>query len=223
MKKVYLIAGLAADTRLFDHLDLEGFEVIRVELLDNNKSITLGVYAQKVISHNDIQNNSIIIGNSMGGMIAIEIAKIIPVDKVIVISTIKTIEEEPSYFKIFRKIPVYNFVPEKIFKSLDFLMGMYFGKMDQTDIILFKDMLKRWSPATLKWAMGAIVNWDNKIIPPNTYHIVGDKDMVFTRRDIKNATVVKGGTHIMMYDEADKINKILKKIFEDETAPVVLP
>lgn len=222
MSTIYLIAGLAADTRVYDRIDLASFEVVKVQWLIPDVSDTLSTYAQKIINQYNINHNSIIIGNSLGGMIAIEIAKQITLEKVILISSIKTIDEAPAYFKLFRDMPIYNFIPGKIFSSLDFLVELFFGEMDKADIDLFQDMQKKWTPETLKWAMGAVLHWDNKIIPPNTYHIVGDKDMVFPYKKIKNAIVVKGGTHIMIYDEAKEINKILKSVFENETSPVVL-
>jgi pimeloyl-ACP methyl ester carboxylesterase len=223
MSTIFLIAGLGADTRIYDHIDLAGFEVVKVEWLVPTVSDTLVTYAQKIINQYNIVENSIVIGNSLGGMIAIEIAKQVVLEKVILISSIKTVDEAPNYFKVFREVPVYNMIPGKLFNAVDFFMELVFGEMDKADINLFQDMLRKWTTESLKWAMGAILHWDNKIIPPNTFHIVGDKDMVFPYKKIKNAIVVKGGTHIMIYDEAKKINKILKGILENETSPIVLP
>jgi len=77
---------------------------------------------------------------------------------------------------------------------------------------IFKDMLKNASPEFMKWAMGAILHWDNKIIPPNVYQISGDKDLVFPYENLKDAIIVKGGTHIMIFDRAPQINKLLNEI-----------
>ena len=76
-------------------------------------------------------------------------------------------------------------------------------------------MLKKTSPKFMKWAMGATVNWDNKIIPQNVFTITGNKDHVFDYRRIKDAIIVNGGTHIMIFDRADEINKILKDILAE--------
>ncbi|HEY4323386.1 MAG TPA: alpha/beta hydrolase [Mucilaginibacter sp.] len=222
MSKAYLIAGLGADPRIYKHIVLEGYEVVKVEWLTPNESDTLESYAQRLIDQYAIGNNSIIVGNSLGGMLAIEIAKKVPLEKVILISSIKTIDEAPAYFKLFRDIPVYNVIPGKVLSVVDFIMELVYGEMNKADIELFQDMLKTWTPEFLRWAMGAALHWENKIIPPNTYHIVGDKDKVFPSKKIKDAIVVKGGTHIMIYDEPGKINKILKSILENETSPVVL-
>jgi hypothetical protein len=73
-------------------------------------------------------------------------------------------------------------------------------------------MLKGTSPAFVKWALGAIPQWDNQIIPPNVYHITGDRDKIFSYKRIKGATIVEGGTHIMIFNKAKQINSWLKEI-----------
>jgi pimeloyl-ACP methyl ester carboxylesterase len=214
MSKVFLMAGLGADTRVYNNIHLEDDEVITVDWIEPHKADTLKTYAQKLIFQYNITPGSIIIGNSLGGMIAVEIAKILPIKKVILISSIKTIDEAPWYFSLFRNLPVYKLIPGKLFTSMGWLIRFVFGKMNEADNWLFNDMLKNSSPTFVKWAMGATLHWDNKTIPPNTYIIIGDKDHVFDYRRIKDATVVKGGTHIMIFDKAKEINRILKRILK---------
>ena len=214
MSKVFLIAGMGADTRVYNNIDLNENEVISVDWIEPHKTDTLKTYAQKLIFQYNITPNSIVIGNSLGGMIAVEIAKILPLKKVILISSIKTIDEAPWYFSMFRKLPVYELIPGKAFTSMGFLIKFVFGKMSDADSWLFNDMLKNSSPTFVKWAMKAVLAWDNKDVPPNTYIITGDKDHVFDYRRIKDAITIKGGSHIMVFDKAKEINKILKKILK---------
>jgi pimeloyl-ACP methyl ester carboxylesterase len=214
MSKVFLIAGLGADTRVYNNIDLNEDEIVSVDWIEPHKTDTLKTYAQKLIFQYNITPNSIVIGNSLGGMIAVEIAKILPLKKAILVSSIKTIDEAPWYFSLFRNLPVHKLIPGKAFTSMGFLIKFVFGKMSKADSWLFNDMLKNSSPTFVKWAMGATLHWDNKTIPQNTYIITGDKDHIFDYRRIKDAIVVKGGTHIMIFDRAKEINKILEKILK---------
>ena len=102
MSRVFLIAGLGADTRVYNNIDLNAHEVVCIDWIEPAKTETLITYTQKLINQYHISPNSIVIGNSLGGMIAVEIAKIIPLQKVILISSIKTINEAPWYFNLFR-------------------------------------------------------------------------------------------------------------------------
>ena len=215
MSAVFLIAGLGADTRLYNNIEIPSdYEVIPVDWIEPTKTDTLKVYAQKLIYQYNITKGSIVIGTSLGGMLTIEIAKLVPLNKAILISSIKTIDEAPGYFKVFKNIPLFKILPGKIFNSMGFMIKPLFGKMTDSDAWLLKDMLGNTSPAFMKWAMGAVVKWDNKTIPPNVYHIHGDKDLVFPYKNIKNTELVKGGTHIMVYNMAKQVNKLLKNILK---------
>jgi pimeloyl-ACP methyl ester carboxylesterase len=214
MSKIFLIAGLGADTRIYNNIDLQDNDVTPVDWIEPHPQDTLTTYAHKLIHQYNITPNAIVIGNSLGGMIAIEIAKLITLNKVILISSIKTINEAPWYFKLFNTLPAYKLIPASLLGSIGFMIKPVFGKMSAQDAWLFGDMLKKSSPVFIKWAMSAALHWKNETIPPNVYHIVGDKDLVFSYIRIKNATVVKGGTHIMIFDKAKQINKLLKSILK---------
>ncbi|RFZ94323.1 alpha/beta hydrolase [Mucilaginibacter conchicola] len=214
MPKVFLIAGLGADKRLFKNIRIpEGYEVVYADWLEPNLTDTLAGYAQSIISQYNISDYDIAIGVSLGGVISTEIAKRVNLRKVILISSIKTDSEAPFYFNVFRKIPVYKLTSGELFNKLGFVVRLVFGSMSKEDQLLFKSMLSNSSPVFLKWAMGAVLNWRNDVIPPNLYHIIGDKDLVFPYKNIKNPTaVIKGGTHIIVFDRAEEINTLLADI-----------
>jgi len=212
MSKIFLIPGLGADHRIYQHINLQGHEVVNVEWLEPETTDNLAYYAQKLIDYYQIPAQSIVIGNSLGGMIAIEIAKKIELDKVILISSIKTADEAPSYFRFFRISKLHHLIPQKKITSLEFLIEYAFGGMSEEDQQLFKSMLRNTSPTFMQWALDAILKWDNHIIPKNVYHITGDKDRVFPYQRIKGAVIVKGGTHIMIFDKSKEINTWLKNI-----------
>ncbi|GAB2981068.1 hypothetical protein GCM10027049_16020 [Mucilaginibacter puniceus] len=214
MRKIFLISGLGADTRLYNNIDLLDNEVIPVDWIEPNLTDTLTNYAQKLIKQYHITSGSIVIGTSLGGMIAIEIAKQVALNKVILISSIKAINEAPWYFNAFRKLPLYKPISGEVLKKLGFLMRPVFGKFTADDLWIFEDMLKKSSPKFVKWALKAVLAWKNETIPPNVYHLIGDKDMVFSYKQIKDATVIKDGTHIMVFNKAKQINKILKGILK---------
>lgn len=212
MSTLFLVPGLGADCRIYKHIDLSGHEVVNISWLEPEKHDTLSTYAQKLIDNYRITPQSIVIGNSLGGMLAIEIAKRVTLDKVILISSIKSIDEAPWYFSFFKTTQLHRLVPTKKLTSLEFVIEYAFGGMSESDQKLFADMLKSTSPHFMEWAIGAILNWDNQTIPKNVYHIVGDNDRVFPYQKIKGATVVKGGTHTMIFNNAKRISNWLKEI-----------
>ncbi|HZY37669.1 MAG TPA: alpha/beta hydrolase [Mucilaginibacter sp.] len=218
MSVIFLIPGVGADCRIFNRLHFDGHDVMRVDWVTPDSTDTLTTYAQKLIDQYNIAPGSIVIGNSMGGMIAIEMGKIIPLKKIILISSIRTADEAPGYFNFFRSIPVYKIIPENALSSLDYILELFFGNLEKLDKGLFLSMLRKWSPEFLKWAIDAVLKWDNKVVPENTWLITGDKDLVFPYKNAQDAIVVKGGTHVMIYDKAHEISKILKDILNSDVS-----
>ncbi|MDO3625357.1 alpha/beta fold hydrolase [Mucilaginibacter sp. BT774] len=212
MGKIFLISGLGADARIFQYIDLLGHEVIPIGWLEPEKQDSLSTYAQKLIDHYKITPGSIVIGNSLGGMLTVEIAKRVKLDKAILISSIKTASEAPRSHLLYRYLPLYKLIPSTWLPQTGFIVRKVMGKMSKRHQELFVSMLKGTSPKFIKWALGAILHWDNQTIPPNVYHIIGDKDKVFPYKRIKGATIIKGGTHIMIYTKAKEINNWLKDI-----------
>jgi pimeloyl-ACP methyl ester carboxylesterase len=218
MSKIFLIPGLGADERIYQYINLQENETIPVKWIEPEKKDTLSTYAQKLIDHYSIVPKSIVIGNSLGGMLAIEIAKKVKLDKVILISSIKTASEAPRSYKWYRYFPLYRLIPSKWLTSMGFMVKMVMGKMSKHHQELFISMLKNTPPKFVKWALGAILHWDNRIIPPNVYHIIGDKDSIFPYKRINNATIINGGTHIMIFNKAKQINFWLKKYYKIENS-----
>ena len=214
MDKTFLISGLGADYQLFKRVELPGYEVIHVHWIEPDISDTLASYVSKLIDQYKIQPNAIVIGVSLGGMLTIEIAKQIQLNKAILISSIKNSDEAPWYFSFFRKLPVYKLIPGQFFTSLGMLIKPVFGKMSKEDGLMFGAMLKNSSPTFIRWAMHAVLNWQSKTTVSNVYHITGNKDMVFNYKNIKGATLIEGGTHIMVFDKSQQINQLLKEILQ---------
>lgn len=207
-----MISGLGADGRLFKNIQLPGHEVVLTEVVAHSKTDTLSTYSQKIISQYNITSNDIVLGDSLGGMLTIEVAKQVSPKMAILISSIKTIHEAPAYFRLFKALPVYWLIPDKFFTSVGFLAKYVFGHMNDEDAQLFSSMLASSSPKFMKWAMYAILHWDNQVIPPNVHHIHGDVDRVFLIKTIRDAAIIRGGSHIMVFDKADEINILLQNL-----------
>jgi len=212
MEKVFLIAGMGADVRLFKNLDLSGFEVIDVAWIDPEPTDTIATYAVKLIGKYSITTQSNLIGVSLGGMFAVEIAKQVNLKNVIIISSIKTIDEAPFYYKIFRALPVYKLIPANLMLSTGALLKPFFSKRMGGESHLFDSMLRNTSPFFLKWSMNAALYWDGQTPSQHIYHLIGDRDLIFDHRKIKNVIVIPGGDHMMVFTRAKDLNPIIRNI-----------
>jgi pimeloyl-ACP methyl ester carboxylesterase len=211
MGKVFLLPGLGDDYRIFEGIDLQGHEGIDVEWIEPDRQDTLASYAQKLIDTYHIGAGSIVIGNSLGGMIGVEIAKKLG-NKTILISSIKTYDENSGKSKIQRLIPFYYPIRSKLVAFVKFLIMPFRGARSKSKQKLFASMKAHTSATFFKWAEYAILYWDNQTVPANIHHINGDQDSVFPAKRIKDATMIKGGTHTIILDHKGEINAFLKDI-----------
>lgn len=212
MDKVFLIAGMGADVRLFKNLDLSGFEVIDVAWIEPEPTDTITTYAAKLVQKYNITAQGNVIGVSLGGMFAVEIAKQVELKNVIIISSIKTIDEAPFYYKIFRALPVYKLIPANLMLSMGAWLKPFFSKKMGGESYLFDSMLRNTSPKFLKWSMGAALHWDGQSPLQRIYHVIGDSDLIFDHRKIKSAIIIPGGDHMMVFTRAKDLNPIIRNI-----------
>jgi pimeloyl-ACP methyl ester carboxylesterase len=217
MSTVFLIPGLGADYRLFKNIVIEGHDTMPVKWIEPARDDTLTTYAQKLVKQYNIIDGSIVIGVSLGGMLTTEIANLVKLRKAILISSIKSVNEAPWYFPVLKRVPVYKLIPEKLIGNLGYWFKPFFGLRFKDDAELFRAMINDNSPKFIKWAMHALLQWNSKTVPANIYHITGDNDHIFSSKRISGATIIKGGTHLMVFNRAKEINLLLKDTL-NETA-----
>ncbi|MBL7683409.1 MAG: alpha/beta hydrolase [Flavipsychrobacter sp.] len=210
MKKIYCLSGLGADERIFANLRIDGAELVHLPWPEYDEHDELPCYAQKM-SALIKDENPILLGVSFGGMLAVEIAKIRKVEKVIIVSSAKTKEEIPHFGRFMKFIVTKQVVPAVFFTWPNrFVMQMFGAAID-----IEKEMLKGVFRATdgylVRWAMKAIQLWRNSTYPEPIVHIHGDADKIITPEYIHADYWIKGGSHIMIYNKAEEINTIINK------------
>jgi esterase/lipase len=99
MKPIYIFSGLGADERVFKHLVFDGYEPIFIKWIIPIKNEQMEDYAKR-LTNQILTNKPILVGLSFGGIMAIEVSKIIEPEKIILLATAKTINEIPLYYRI---------------------------------------------------------------------------------------------------------------------------
>ena len=89
MKTIYCISGLGADERAFSKLKIDGYSLRVIPWLMPEPGETIQHYATRMRAIID-DPEPILMGLSFGGMLCAEIAKQIPVQKLILISSVKS-------------------------------------------------------------------------------------------------------------------------------------
>lgn len=97
-KELYIFSGLGADEKVFQKLYFSDFSPTFIKWIAPQEEETIENYATRLLDQ--IRTTKpILIGLSFGGMIAVEVAKQIDTEKVILIASAKTQNEIPFYFR----------------------------------------------------------------------------------------------------------------------------
>lgn len=212
MKKVYIFSGLGADERVFKHLDFKDLDVTFIQWIKPKFNESLTDYVNRI--REQIKNeNPILIGLSFGGIVATELAKIIPVEKLILISSLKTKTEIPLIYRLAGKTNFHRLIPYFILKKDHLLNRWLFGVIRKNDRDLFQRVLSDTDIDFLKWAINCIVKWDNANLHPNLFHIHGTADKLLPFRKSGKIIAIEYGGHLMVLDKAKQVSEALHRIF----------
>ena len=153
-------------------------------------------------------------------MIVQEISRLINVDKVIIISSIKSNTELPLYMKSAKFLKLYNYFPLKLFDEIfnisKFLkINKFYKRFDLID-----KYLSVRDENYLKWAIREILNWKQKNPLADVIHIHGNKDLTFPIGLIKNCIIIPGGTHALILTKYAWLNKNLPLIIEGKLTKI---
>ncbi|KQM76918.1 hypothetical protein ASE74_16720 [Pedobacter sp. Leaf216] len=211
---VYFISGLGADKRIFSKLKLDDqLNEIHIDWIQPNKSESLSSYAKRLSNVIDTTKPFALVGVSFGGMIAVEIAKILNPTKTIIISSTVLAAQLPMLYRFAGKLGLLKLIPAKFLKSSNKLtQNYYFGTRSGSEKSLLSKIINDTDPYFLKWAIGSILAWKNNIRPLNTYHIHGTNDKILYSKKAKPDYVIKSGTHFMVYQNAKEISGIIDHI-----------
>ncbi len=208
MQNIYCISGLGADEKVFSYLQLPGYNIVFLPWLVPNKNDTIEGYAKKMLASIH-EPNPILMGLSFGGMMCVEIAKLMPVKHIIIISSIKTNIELPLWMKVCGILKLNKIIPVKQYKLLQPLQNKRLGVTNSQEKKLANYYRSIINQQYLQWAVQQILNWQNKIIPTSITHIHGDKDKMFPIKNMQVNIEIKNGGHFMIMNKANEVSKAI--------------
>lgn len=214
MPKLYCIPGMGTDQRAFQRLvpllspELEVQYLLHQPPAHSRES--LRDYADRLRAELPIEGEApIFLGVSLGGPIAVELARHFPKALVVLISTYKQREEEPVLFKLARKVPLYRWIPYRYTCQVVPWAAHRSGICTLEESQLLETMFRDSNAAHFAWARGAIVHWANDWVPSNHIHINGTRDHIFYRANPQATHLIQGGTHNMILDRAETIATLI--------------
>jgi hypothetical protein len=207
-KDLYLFSGLGADRRVFEFLDLSSFKIHYINWIKPEKKETIKSYSQRLLPQITARN-PILMGVSFGGIVAIEIGKLISTDKIFLVSSVKTRFEIPLVYRMIGNLWFDKLIPAFLFKRVSLPTYWFFGVTSNFEKTLLKNVIKETDPLFLKWAIRQIISWKNKVALENVYHVHGNADRILPPRNANK--IIPGGGHFMIVNKAKEISESLER------------
>lgn len=210
--KIYFISGLAADKRVFTHIQLPAhYEPVYLDWITPVKNETLPAYAERLAEKINPHERFSIIGLSFGGMVAVEIARFYKPVQTILISSIPSFKHLPKYFRIASAIKLHKIIPISFLQYAAFLKRLFTNETLE-DKKMLRLMIKESDPYFIRWAMDAVLTWRNSDFPENLLHLHGTNDEILPNRFTNPTHLIDKGSHMMVMSRADEVNNILHTI-----------
>ena len=213
---IYLMPGLAASPKIFEYIEFNPSttELHYLEWIPpSHEKEPVDEYAGKyldMIQHPD----PVLIGVSFGGILVQEISQMIQVQKVIIISSIKSKQEMPKRLLFLKSFRVYKLFPSRRLSKIEDFTRFDYHPHLKKKVELYNKYLGVRNEKYLNWSLRAVLYWENKSSTTDLIHIHGTRDEIFPIKHIENCIPVEGGTHAMILIKAKKINQILNRLLQ---------
>lgn len=217
MSKIYFISGLGADWRMFQFLKLPEHlpqqQINWIEPLSVDESLQNYVHRLK---EQITEPAPVLVGLSFGGVVAIELSKILQPQATIIISSLANHHDLPWYYRMLGKTKVHRWLPFNLMKATHPLAPLFFGAHTKPERKLLKDVILEIDEKFLRWALSRLLDWQQNDIIPGLIQIHGTSDIVLPCCPRPDMITIDKGEHLMVMHQADEISAILSKILEQQ-------
>jgi len=193
----YLLPGMGADSKMYQGAWLDINPAVCIDWPPYEGEATLSELAGKVAAHYPIQDNDILIGSSMGGMVALEIARRIRLDRVVLVGSAIDGSEMNGLLTLLT--PFVAAAPLEFFQKLA-------ARQDG----LFQQMCAASDPYFMSAMCKAISTWDG--YPGDLTRVTrihGEKDKVI--KCPRDCQVIKGAGHLLPITHASACVEIIRR------------
>ena len=216
---IYCLPGLGADHRMYETYCRAIPNSKVIEFIPHVKGESLVDYARRMAEHIDHSKPFVLMGTSMGGMICMEINRLYPAARVILISSMAHTGEKPWPIKLFHSSQMYRFVRGHLtLACFRAFVRMKVRRKPKGLASRMYAMARDAQPAFVGFGVRAVVSWKGSAQPEaKVFRVHGSRDLLFWySKQSKVHYTVKGGTHIAVISHQSRIIEAIKEELEKE-------
>jgi pimeloyl-ACP methyl ester carboxylesterase len=216
LPRLVLIPGLGADARVFGP-QLKAFpDAIAPAWIEPARREPLASYAQRLAAGIDASSPVVLAGLSLGGMLALEMARHLPTRRVVLIASCT----HPSAVRrVMRLVEIAGRIwPVRAAEWLKSFAPPVMGRggtvPDEGRRVLI-DMLRDTPADFIRWGGRAIFEWPGRADPGvPVVHIHGALDWVIPMKGVRPTRIIPEGSHVLNLSHPDEVTGFLKENLE---------
>ena len=106
---------------------------------------------------------------------------------------------------------LHKYVPVKLLGAATMLKNM-FGTISREDKALIYNYAKFIDTNLVRWSLHAILSWEQHERLPGVVHVHCSRDFMLPLRYTRPDYIVKDGGHLIVFNKADEVNRILTEV-----------
>lgn len=192
---IFLLPGMGATSEMYPGPWRELPESCPLEWPRHFKGESLTDLAQLLIREHDFQPNDVIIGSSLGGMVAGEISNLIGLRQLVLIGSATHPREIPALYQLLH--PLIRITPLRLLQSLA-------AKIPHP----LPQMFAESSPDFIRHTTLALFRWEGLQSKENLFRIHGSADLLIPHP--QKADLTLPGGHLIASTQAEKCCQVIK-------------
>ena len=203
---IYILPGMGADHRMYPPPWPSLVDSTFIDWPAYAGELTLAEVAQAIVAKHALARGAWLVGSSLGGMVACEIARLISVRGLILVGSATTRDEVSSWFS--RLSPFFELAPINLVRQLAGIVPAEIAQM-------FKDS----DPAFVRAMCRAIIRWEglrNATIKIHRIHGRRDRVILFP----SGVDLALDGGHLIAMTHAAECVAYIRTIVEANGFPV---
>jgi pimeloyl-ACP methyl ester carboxylesterase len=209
--KAYFFPGLGADASLEPYHRISGLDAQWIKwpsIIRPNWELFLS----DLIGENEIEEGSLFLGISFGGLVATQVAVKIRPAGIVLIGSLTSPTAITSLLTPFRHL--LTIIPDRLFNLAwvpDWVIAYFFGIRKKEHLLHFFRMARSYTPSQTKALIQLALSASSVEKGYPLYVIHGDKDRILPAQKCEADLLIKGGGHLLSMTHSDEVNEAILK------------
>ena len=205
-----LFSGLGADASIFAPQKARFPHLIVPDWATPQPNDSLSQYCERMAASLSVTGPCVIGGASFGGIVALEIARYLNPQAVLLIGSVREPAHLPPHVRALHPLRgIVDWLPMAIFQWSAAPLGTRIGRRLAPHLGGLARQFSDADRAVLRWSMRQILLWsDPPVVTCPVFRIHGDRDRVLPLRG-RPDVVIPGGGHVISLTHPEQVNAFI--------------